>query len=77
MGLNGGMNAYLHLGANPLSKVDLVGFVGESLEGGKSGGRGPIGVPNPSAEAQQGLAKQIQKIIDSWFCPPDCADIQA
>jgi RHS repeat-associated protein len=76
MGLNGGMNTYLHLGANPLSRIDLMGFVGESLGGGRSGGPG-IGFPNVSGQAAQNAAGQIQKIINSWFCPPDCADIQA
>lgn len=73
VGLLGGTNTYLHLSGNPLSKVDLMGY-SDLLEGGTR--RPPIGLRNPSAEAQRSLAQQLQRTIESWFCPPDCADIQ-
>ena len=36
----------------------------------------PIGIPNPSAQAQRQLAQQLQKAINDLFCDPDCLQLQ-
>lgn len=76
IGLIGGLNTYLHLGADPLRKIDLMGFAGDTLEGSGGRGRGGIGLPDVSGKASRDAASKIQKLIDKWFCPPGCDDLQ-
>jgi RHS repeat-associated protein len=76
IGLIGGSNTYLHLGANPLRKVDLMGYVGDTVEGDGGRGKGGIGIPDIRGKASRDAASQIQKLIEKWFCPPGCDDIQ-
>jgi len=72
IGLRGGLNTYAYANLNPLTFVDLFGLVGDDIGGG---GRSspPIGIPNPSWEAQRNLAKQLERLL----CPPACLEQQA
>jgi hypothetical protein len=59
------------VGSNPLWSTDPSGLADDIFGRGR-GPSGPI-TPNPSAEAQRNLAKQLDKLV----CPPECAELLA
>lgn len=59
------------MGSNPLWSTDPSGLADDIFGRGR-GPSGPI-TPNPSAEAQRNLAKQLDKLV----CPPECAELLA
>ena len=74
IGLAGGINTYGYANQNPLRYVDPLGLVGDSIDGGARPSP-PIGVPNPSAEAQRQLAQQLTEMLrqlrDKLLCEPE------
>ncbi|MBT0962731.1 RHS repeat-associated core domain-containing protein [Denitromonas iodatirespirans] len=73
IGLQGGWNTYGYVGGNPVSRIDPFGLAEEGFLGGESGNP-PVGLPNPSVEAQRQLARHLTRMLSEIrdrFCPPD------
>ncbi|TVO52254.1 RHS repeat-associated core domain-containing protein [Denitromonas halophila] len=73
IGLQGGWNTYGYVGGNPVSRIDPFGLAEEGFLGGESGSP-PVGLPNPSVEAQRQLARHLTRMLSEIrdkFCPPD------
>ena len=75
IGLKGGINTYGYANQNPLRFIDRMGLSDDDPLGGSSASP-PIGIPNPSAQAQRQLAQQWQKAFNDLFCDPDCLQLQ-
>jgi len=74
LGLAAGINLFSYVGGNPVSKVDPLGL-SEEFPGGRQK-PGPIGIPDPSAQAQRQAAAQLQKLLNRLFCDPDCFELE-
>ncbi|MFA7293610.1 MAG: Ig-like domain-containing protein, partial [Rhodocyclaceae bacterium] len=74
VGLEGGsMSLYTYVENAPTMKIDPLGLSSDDPLGGGSA-RPPIGIPNPSAQAQQQLARQLTQMLKQLaqkICPDD------
>jgi RHS repeat-associated protein len=81
IGLQGGVNTYTYANQNPLRFIDPLGLSGDDPLGGGGSASPPVGFPDPSAQAQQQLAKQLTQMLNQLLCPtnncPPCTPYAA
>ena len=74
IGLEGGsMSLYTYVDNAPTMKIDPLGLSSDDPLGGGSA-KPPVGIPNPSAQAQQQLARQLTQMLKQLaqkMCPDD------
>ena len=64
IGLRGGSySTYTYVGGDPLSRIDPLGLSSDDPLGGDSTSP-PIGIPNPSLDAQKRLAGQLSRALN-------------
>lgn len=70
IGLVGGFNTYSYSDASPLLAFDFFALAPNEIDIPERP-RGPVVIPDPSRDAQRGLAQRLQRL----FCDPDCWDL--